>query len=228
MVLASWGLPLPRESFDHVTSHAAAAAAGEAARERYEAAGGDWYGNWLVSAPTNSGKTRIFIEITRWVARSRGPAPQPGAVQRLSLPPSYSSPPLTLPVPAPGAYARPLASAPHAHVHPRGLLAGRPGGAVVVVLVPNVILTTQHATYFRRAGLPNTMVEVASSDNQLTPQRWAVDHLGLFFEGRMHGTAHTYTMPCKALAVMVMMRMEVASSDNQLTPQRWARSQRGG
>lgn len=64
MVLASWGLPLP---FDHVTSHAAAAPAGEAARERYEAAGGDWYGNWLVSAPTNSGKTRIFIEITRWV-----------------------------------------------------------------------------------------------------------------------------------------------------------------
>ncbi len=51
-------------------------------------------------------------------------------------------------------------------------MSARPG-AVVVVVVPSVILTTQHATYFQRAPLPpGTFVGAFNSDNSLNARRW--------------------------------------------------------
>ncbi|GLI65663.1 hypothetical protein VaNZ11_009266 [Volvox africanus] len=44
--------------------------------------------------------------------------------------------------------------------------------ALVVVLVPSVILTTQHAVVFDLANLPVTLVGAYSSDNQLMPKVW--------------------------------------------------------
>ncbi|PNH11348.1 Endoribonuclease Dicer 3b [Tetrabaena socialis] len=77
MVLACWGLPLPAggplgalRSFPWLP-----AGAQWLDTKRYrDGLGKGWRGNWLVVAPTNSGKTRVFIEVARGVveaARSR-------------------------------------------------------------------------------------------------------------------------------------------------------------
>ncbi|KXZ47850.1 hypothetical protein GPECTOR_32g462 [Gonium pectorale] len=78
MVLSSWGLRLTDELLrgedgGGVAGGAAATTAAAAPtpaqlRARYQAMARDWSGNWLVMSPTGSGKTRMFVEITRAVA----------------------------------------------------------------------------------------------------------------------------------------------------------------
>ncbi|KXZ44547.1 hypothetical protein GPECTOR_65g165 [Gonium pectorale] len=73
MVLAGWGLPLTRgllRAGQWLPAAAAAAVGGAAQRvdaAAYRGLGGDWAGNWLVCAPTNSGKTLMMVEVARGV-----------------------------------------------------------------------------------------------------------------------------------------------------------------
>ncbi len=76
LVLSSWGLPLTQQLLlqppfpgagGAAATATAAAAATAAAGERYSRLSGGWRGNWLVCAPTGSGKTRVFVEVARWV-----------------------------------------------------------------------------------------------------------------------------------------------------------------
>lgn len=75
MVLHSWGLPqvagAPKggggvggRGNGNGALGGAGAGAGAAA-QRYEDMANGWRGNWLISAPTGSGKTRMFIEVAR-------------------------------------------------------------------------------------------------------------------------------------------------------------------
>ena len=64
LVLSSWGLPLTPQLLPPGGGRGGAAAA-TAARERYSRLCGGWRGNWLVCAPTGSGKTRVFVEVVR-------------------------------------------------------------------------------------------------------------------------------------------------------------------
>ncbi|GFR47314.1 hypothetical protein Agub_g9001 [Astrephomene gubernaculifera] len=132
-VLGSWGLPLPPELQDEAAGGGAGGGCGAGAGGA--GAGGDaGRRNWLVAAPTGSGKTRVFVEVAKSLIC-------------------------------------------HTRLH-----AGR--GALVVVLVPTVLLTQQHAEAFRAAGLGvgagaglgagvgDTAVRCHSSDNQLTAAVW--------------------------------------------------------
>ncbi|GIL61908.1 hypothetical protein Vafri_16281 [Volvox africanus] len=64
----------------------------------------------------------------------------------------------------------------------RGVIQSKPPGkcALVVVLVPSVILTTQHAVVFDLANLPGTLVGAYSSDNQLMPKVWRALFIAAF------------------------------------------------
>lgn len=73
MVAFSWGLALTSQLLllppagGTGAATAAQAAAAATASERYSRLADDWEGNWLVMARTGSGKTRMFIEIARYV-----------------------------------------------------------------------------------------------------------------------------------------------------------------
>lgn len=78
MVLLSWGMTLPSELLELPAARVGDAGGLEegeieaedseaALRARWERMAGGWSSNWLVSAPTNSGKTRMFVEVARWV-----------------------------------------------------------------------------------------------------------------------------------------------------------------
>ncbi|GLC33328.1 hypothetical protein PLESTB_000345400 [Pleodorina starrii] len=127
LMLASWGLQATEEVLGRCEEDGAEGGEGgpqegaQARLARFRALAGGWGGNWLVSAPTNSGKTRMFIEVARGIIASRPP---------------------------------------------------HSACAVVVVLVPNVILTTQHAVAFDSAGLPRTVTGAYSSDNPLSAKAW--------------------------------------------------------
>ncbi|GIM01159.1 hypothetical protein Vretimale_5983 [Volvox reticuliferus] len=126
-VLLSWGLQLPREVLE-VPGGGGGGSGGDgevemvegALRSRWQKLARGWSRNWLVSSPTNSGKTRMFVEVARGVIESK----------------------------------------------PSGVC------AIIVVLVPSVILTTQHVTDFEKAQLPRTQSSPYSSDNPLTLKAW--------------------------------------------------------
>ncbi|KAG2441174.1 hypothetical protein HXX76_004026 [Chlamydomonas incerta] len=124
LVLSSWGLPLTPQLLPP------GGAGATAARDRYSRLCDGWRGNWLVCAPTGSGKTRVFVEVTRALVESRA--------QQAARPRAGAAP-----------------------------------GALVVVLVPTVVLTAQHAAYYRRAALPRTQVGDFSSDNPLSREVWS-------------------------------------------------------
>ncbi len=76
MVVHSWGLPqvvgagAPQAGGGGGSGGGNGALGGGggglgAAAQRYEDMANGWRGNWLISAPTGSGKTRMFIEVAR-------------------------------------------------------------------------------------------------------------------------------------------------------------------
>ncbi|EFJ44698.1 hypothetical protein VOLCADRAFT_95016 [Volvox carteri f. nagariensis] len=141
MALVSWGLELtrevlrPREGEMEEAAGGGVGGVGESAtdlRAKWQSMADGWKANWLVSAPTNSGKTRMFIEVARAVIASKQ-------------------------------------------------LLGR--GAIVVVLVPSVILTRQHAHAFDEARLPCTLTSAYSSDSPLGPKAWRSMFLAAFSGG---------------------------------------------
>ncbi|KAG2482610.1 hypothetical protein HYH03_018454 [Edaphochlamys debaryana] len=68
MVLLSWGLPLTAQVLEGVQD-----ARAEAARLRGLTEG--WTKNWVVRSPTNSGKTRMFIEVARALVAAKPSGP---------------------------------------------------------------------------------------------------------------------------------------------------------
>ncbi|KAG2445477.1 hypothetical protein HXX76_000093 [Chlamydomonas incerta] len=70
MVAVSWGLALTSQLLlPSAAGGAGAAAAPDPAR--YSSLADGWVGNWLVTSPTGSGKTRMFVEVTRALVESR-------------------------------------------------------------------------------------------------------------------------------------------------------------
>ncbi|GLI64807.1 hypothetical protein VaNZ11_008214 [Volvox africanus] len=83
VVLSSWGMKLPRAVFEAPGGGKAGSGGNEGEEERKGEEGEPqsrlskrvwkWSGNWLVSSPTNSGKTRMFVEVARGVIESKPP-----------------------------------------------------------------------------------------------------------------------------------------------------------
>ncbi|GIL92080.1 hypothetical protein Vretifemale_19562 [Volvox reticuliferus] len=93
----------------------------------------------------------------------------------------------------------------------RGIIQSKPGGkcALVVVLVPSVILTTQHAVVFDLANLPVTLVGAYSSDNQLTPKVWRALFLAAYSGGHSSVVVATAESFCNLLRTGKAMLSEV-------------------